>query len=32
VMLVLLGIAGLASWIPARRAAHMDPMEALRAE
>jgi putative ABC transport system permease protein len=32
VMIVLLGIAGLASWIPARRAAHMDPMEALRAE
>ncbi|HEX6967015.1 MAG TPA: ABC transporter permease [Gemmatimonadaceae bacterium] len=29
---VLIAIAALASWIPARRAAHVDPMEALRAE
>ncbi|HET7565728.1 MAG TPA: ABC transporter permease [Gemmatimonadaceae bacterium] len=32
VSLVLIAIAALASWIPARRAAHVDPMEALRAE
>jgi len=29
---VLFAIAALASWIPARRAARMDPMQALRAE
>jgi predicted permease len=30
--LTLVGIAALASWIPARRAAHVDPADALRAE
>ncbi len=30
--LLLVGIAGLASWVPARRAARVDPAEALRAE
>lgn len=29
---LLIGIAALASWIPARRAAHIDPADALRAE
>ena len=32
VSLVLVMIAALASWIPARRAARSDPMNALRAE
>ena len=32
VTLVLMGIAALASWLPARRAASVDPAEALRAE
>jgi ABC-type lipoprotein release transport system permease subunit len=29
---MLVSIAALASWIPARRAARVDPAEALRAE
>jgi ABC-type antimicrobial peptide transport system permease subunit len=32
VTLVLLGVAFLASWIPARRAARVDPLIAMRAE
>jgi len=30
--LLLVAIAGLASWIPARRASRVDPVETLRAE
>jgi putative ABC transport system permease protein len=29
---VLLGVAALASWLPARRAARLDPVAALRAD
>jgi ABC-type lipoprotein release transport system permease subunit len=31
-IIVLLSVATLASWIPARRASRVDPAEALRAE
>jgi ABC-type lipoprotein release transport system permease subunit len=29
---ILLAVAALASWLPARHAAHLDPMAALRKE
>jgi ABC-type lipoprotein release transport system permease subunit len=32
IAIVVIGVASLASWIPARRAAGVDPLEAIRVE